>query len=42
MVLRSGSGDTPLVSLRYRDTSQVGERIERAHLASLEVLEVAR
>jgi NTE family protein len=42
VVLRSGSEDTPLVSLRYRDTSRVGERIEQAHRASREVLEATR
>jgi NTE family protein len=42
VVLRSGSEDTPLVSLRYRDTSRVGERIEQAYRASREVLEATR
>jgi NTE family protein len=40
-VLPSGGADTPLVSLRYRDTSQVRPRIERAYRASLTYLEQA-
>jgi NTE family protein len=41
VVLRSGAEDTPLVSLRYRDTSRVTDRIERAYRASRQVLEEA-
>jgi NTE family protein len=41
VVLRSGTEDTPLVSLRYRDTGRVPERIERAYRASRAVLEDA-
>lgn len=37
-VLPSGS-ETPAVSVRYRDTSAVGDRIERAHQASADYLE---
>jgi NTE family protein len=38
VVLSSGMPDTPLVSLRYRDTGRVATRIERAYAASREVL----
>jgi NTE family protein len=38
VVLSSGSEETPLVSLRYRDTSRVADRIERAYQASRAVL----
>jgi NTE family protein len=38
VVLRSGMADTPLVSLRYRDTAQVTTRIDRAYRASREIL----
>jgi NTE family protein len=41
VVLRSGTEDTPLVSLRYRDTSRVADRIERAYAASRALLEDA-
>ena len=41
VVLSSGTEDTPLVSLRYRDTSRVADRIERAYQASRAVLEEA-
>jgi NTE family protein len=41
VVLNSGTEDTPLVSLRYRDTSRVGDRIERAYRASRAVLDEA-
>jgi NTE family protein len=41
VVLRSGTEDTPLVSLRYRDTRRVADRIERAYQASRAVLEGA-
>jgi hypothetical protein len=38
VVLRSGMEDTPLVSLRYRDTRRVRTRIERAYEASRAIL----
>jgi NTE family protein len=38
VVLSSGMEETPLVSLRYRDTGRVAARIERAYEASREVL----
>ena len=41
VVLPSGAEDTPLVSVRYRDTRRVGDRIERAYRASRAVLEEA-
>lgn len=42
VVLSSGMTETPLVSLRYRDTARVGTRIERAYEASREVLKDSR
>lgn len=41
VVLRSGAHDTPLVSLRYRDTGRVTDRIEQAYRASRAALEEA-
>ena len=41
VVLRSGMEDTPLVTVRYRDTRRIGARIERAYQASRAVLEEA-
>lgn len=38
VVLRSGMEDTPLVTVRYRDTKRIGARIERAYEASRAVL----
>lgn len=38
VVLRSGVEDTPLVTVRYRDTRRIGARIERAYEASRDVL----
>jgi NTE family protein len=38
VVLPSGTDDTPLVSLRYRDTRRVATRIDSAYRASREVL----
>jgi NTE family protein len=38
VVLRSGMEETPLVSLRYRDTRKVATRIDSAYRASREVL----
>jgi NTE family protein len=38
-VLPSGAANTPLVSLRYRDTSNVGPRIDRAYAATREYLQ---
>jgi NTE family protein len=38
VVLRSGMEETPLVSLRYRDTRRVATRIDSAYRASREVL----
>jgi NTE family protein len=38
VVLRSGMDETPLVSLRYRDTRRVAARIDSAYRASREVL----
>ena len=38
VILRSGMEDTPLVSLRYRDTRRVATRIQRAYEASRAVL----
>jgi NTE family protein len=42
VVLRSGMDETPLVSLRYRDTRRVAARIDSAYRASREVLADAR
>ena len=41
VVLPSGIEQTPLVSLRYRDTSRVADRIDQAYRASRAVLEEA-
>jgi len=41
VVLRSGMDETPLVSLRYRDTRRVATRIDSAYRASREALAAA-
>jgi hypothetical protein len=38
-VLPSGDSRAPLVSVRYRDTSRVGSRIEGAHEAAAAYLD---
>jgi predicted acylesterase/phospholipase RssA len=42
VVLSSGMEETPLVSLRYRDTGRVATRIERAYEVSRAVLARAK